>query len=242
MLKLKAVSDSESEPTNPNPTVKTQTVDLGNGSEILYIQRFFPYDQAWKWFHYLNNQIPWTRPTIRVFGRSCVQPRDTCYVASPGLPDLIYSGYQPHAYSWDDYPLLKDILEAVHKALPGSCFNSLLLNRYKGGNDYVGWHSDDEKLYGLTPEIASVSFGCDREFFIKKKPCKKTSHVSKRHHEEPASKRLKKSSYTDQHTFKLKHGSLLMMRGNTQRDWIHSVPKRAKVEETRINLTFRHVL
>jgi hypothetical protein len=64
----------------------------------------------------------------------------------------------------------------VHNALPGSCFNSLLLNRYKGGNDYVGWHSDDEKLYGLTPEIASVSFGCDREFFIKKKPCKKTSH------------------------------------------------------------------
>lgn len=60
----------------------------------------------------------------------------------------------------------------VHKALPGSCFNSLLLNRYKGGNDYVGWHSDDEKLYGLTPEIASVSFGCDRDFFLKKKPCK----------------------------------------------------------------------
>jgi alpha-ketoglutarate-dependent dioxygenase alkB family protein 2 len=73
MLKLKAVSDSESDPTNPNPTVKTQTVDLGNGSEIVYIQRFIPFDQAWKWFHYLNNQIPWTRPTIRVFGRSCVQ-------------------------------------------------------------------------------------------------------------------------------------------------------------------------
>lgn len=32
------------------------------------------------------------------------------------------------------------------------------------------------------------------------------------------------------------------MRGNTQRDWIHSVPKRTKVEATRINLTFRHVL
>lgn len=60
----------------------------------------------------------------------------------------------------------------VHNALPGSKFNSLLLNRYKGGNDYVGWHSDDEKLYGSTPEIASVSFGCEREFFLKKKPSK----------------------------------------------------------------------
>ena len=68
----------------------------------------------------------------------------------------------------------------VHKALPGSCFNSLLLNRYKGGNDYVGWHSDDEKLYGLTPEIASVSFGCDRDFFLKKKPCKTSNGMIKR--------------------------------------------------------------
>lgn len=48
----------------------------------------------------------------------------------------------------------------------------MLLNRYKGGNDYVGWHADDEKLYGSTPEIVSVSFGCDREFLLRKKPSK----------------------------------------------------------------------
>lgn len=130
------------------------------------------------------------------------QPRDTCYVASEGLPQLVQSGYQPHAYSWDEFPPLKDILDAVsmlsvnlssssswslnqlslsytvgfalqvHKALPGSRFNSLLLNRYKGGDDYVGWHADDEKLYGPTPEIASLSFGCEREFLLKKKPDK----------------------------------------------------------------------
>lgn len=41
------------------------------------------------------------------------QPRDTCYVATPGLPDLTYSGHQPHAYSWDEFPPLKDILDAV---------------------------------------------------------------------------------------------------------------------------------
>ena len=66
--------------------------------------------------------------------------------------------------------------------------------------------------------------------------------VSKSHDEEPASKRLKKSNHADKHSFTLKHGSLLVMRGNTQRDWIHSVPKRTKVEANRINLTFRHVL
>ncbi|KAJ7967848.1 Alpha-ketoglutarate-dependent dioxygenase alkB [Quillaja saponaria] len=235
LLKFKAVSEPAN--SNPNDGAKRKILDFGNGSDVIYIQRFLPLDQSWKWFDYLDKEIPWTRPTIRVFGRSCVQPRDMCYVASPGLPELMYSGYQPHAYSWDDYPSLRDILDAVHKALPGSSFNSLLLNRYKGGNDYVSWHSDDEKLYGPTPEIASVSFGCEREFILKKKPSK----TSREKNGEPVGKRLKQNICTDQHSFTLKHGSLLVMRGYTQRDWLHSVPKRAKPETTRINLTFRHV-
>lgn len=59
---------------------------------------------------------------------------------------------------------------------------------------------------------------------------------------EPPSKRLKKDKNADQHTFLLKHGSLLVMSGCTQRDWLHSVPKRAKAESARINLTFRRIL
>lgn len=50
----------------------------------------------------------------------------------------------------------------------------MLLNRYKGGDDYVGWHADDEKIYGPTPEIASVSFGCERDFLLKKRPDKRS--------------------------------------------------------------------
>ncbi|KAM1108790.1 hypothetical protein ACFX13_005490 [Malus domestica] len=247
-MSLRRLKVTEGEPASPNPNVdgddtikaKRQTVVLGNGSEVVFIPRLISFDQAWKWFDYLDTQIAWTRPTIRVFGRSCLQPRDTCYVASPGLPQLVYSGYQPRAYSWDDHPLLKQILEAVHKALPGSSFNSSLLNRYKSGNDYVGWHSDDEKLYGSTPEIASLTLGCDREFFLKKKKPSKTVQ-ERRDEQEPASKRIKRN-HADQHSFMLKHGSLLVMRGYTQRDWMHSVPKRSKVEATRINLTFRNVL
>ncbi|XP_038882915.1 DNA oxidative demethylase ALKBH2 [Benincasa hispida] len=240
-LRLKEVTDSESETKIPRPfnSGRRQTLDLGNGSEIVYVPKFVPSDQAWTWFDFLNQRIPWTRPTIRVFGRSVLQPRDTCYVANPGLTTLTYSGYKPHAYTWDDFPPLKDILDAVHEALPGSSFNSLLLNRYKGGNDYVGWHSDDEKVYALNQEIASVSFGCERDFLLKKKP-NKTSQ--RRNDEEPPAKKSKKSSVADSHSFVLKHGSLLVMRGYTQRDWMHSVPKRLKAEATRINLTFRHVI
>lgn len=42
-----------------------------------------------------------------------LQPRDTCYVASAGVTELVYSGYKPHAYSWECFPPLKEILEAV---------------------------------------------------------------------------------------------------------------------------------
>lgn len=69
------------EPASPNPNVdgddtikaKRQTVVLGNESEVVFIPRLISFDQAWKWFDYLDTQIAWTRPTIRVFGRSCLQ-------------------------------------------------------------------------------------------------------------------------------------------------------------------------
>ncbi|KAL8099994.1 hypothetical protein AgCh_032307 [Apium graveolens] len=147
-------------------------VNLGNKSQVIFIPNLFCFDESSTYLQFLNKHIPWTRPTIRVFGRSLLQPRDTCYVASAGITELVYSGYKPQAHSWDDFPPLTEIREAVHKALPGSSFNSVLLNRYKGGDDYVGWHADDEKLYGSTPEIASVSFGCERDFLLKKKPVK----------------------------------------------------------------------
>jgi alkylated DNA repair dioxygenase AlkB len=238
-MSLTSIVAVESPSSSNAPSRKT--IDLGHGSDLIYIQRFLPFQQSWTFFDYLDKHIPWTRPTIRVFGRSCLQPRDTCYVASSGLTALVYSGYRPTSYSWDDFPPLKEILDAIYKVLPGSRFNSLLLNRYKGASDYVAWHADDEKIYGPTPEIASVSFGCERDFVLKKKKDEESSQ-GKTGDSGPAKKRLKRSSREDQQSLTLKHGSLLVMRGYTQRDWIHSVPKRAKAEGTRINLTFRLVL
>lgn len=61
------------------------------------------------------NSCPYCVVTLNYIPFLCFQPRDTCYIASPGLPDLIYSGYQPHVYSWDDFPPLKDLLESVRE-------------------------------------------------------------------------------------------------------------------------------
>lgn len=52
---------------------KQEVINLGEGSEVIHIPRFLPLDESWNWFDYLDKEIPWTRPTIRVFGRSCLQ-------------------------------------------------------------------------------------------------------------------------------------------------------------------------
>ncbi|WOK92031.1 hypothetical protein Cni_G00722 [Canna indica] len=119
---------------NPNTSRERQEIDLGNGSEVVYIPLFIPRDQAWKWYECLDKEIPWTKPLIYVYGRECIQ---------------------------------------VYEVLPGRNYNSVVLNKYKSGSDYVAWHSDVNKSYGPTPEIASVTFGCEREFLLKKKPTKK---------------------------------------------------------------------
>ena len=95
--------------------------------------------------------------------------------------------------------------------------NSVLANLYRDGRDGMGWHSDNEKSLGDKPQIASVSLGEQRRFLIREKAdkSKKTELI-------------------------LKHGSLLLMRGDCQVNWEHSVPKTSKPKNLRVNLTFRN--
>jgi alkylated DNA repair dioxygenase AlkB len=81
----------------------------------------------------------------------------------------------------------------------------------------MGWHADDEPELGNQPVIASLSLGAERDFVMR---CRDDEIVNKQY-------------------IKLQHGSLLLMAGDTQRYWQHSLPKRRKISEPRINLTFR---
>ena len=67
----------------------------------------------------------------------------------------------------------------------------------------------------INAAIASLSFGAERRFLLRHKTTKHTIE------------------------FALVHGSLLVMKDQTQRYWLHSLPKMARVKEARINLTFR---
>lgn len=65
--------DDDDDDDEKNQKKRRMDVDLGNGSEVIYFPRIIKMEESWKFFDYLNNQIPWNRPTIRVFGRSCLQ-------------------------------------------------------------------------------------------------------------------------------------------------------------------------
>ena len=97
-------------------------------------------------------------------------------------------------------------------------FTTCLLNLYRDGQDSNGWHADNEKELGINPIIASVSFGAERLFKLKHRK----------------DKTLKKDLV-------LQHGSLLIMKGETQHKWLHQIPKTKKKTGERINLTFQFI-
>ncbi len=102
-------------------------------------------------------------------------------------------------------------------------FNYCLLNHYRSGEEYMGWHSDDEKMLDLHSPIASVSFGVTRNFDIRAR--KKTSGERR----------------TRSARIPLGDGDLLLMFPPMQYHYEHGVPVEKRVAGDRINLTFRRV-
>jgi len=159
-------------------------------------------------------ELEWRHDEIRVYGKAHLMPRLHCYQSEQNL-SYQYSNLtlQPQPY----HPRvlqLKRYLEAV----TGCRFNAVLINLYRDGLDKMGWHSDDEAELGSQPNIASISLGAQR--------CFKLRH--------------KQKSVADI-AIELPHGSLLLMGGDMQAHWQHSLPARKKILQPRINLTFRYL-
>jgi len=160
-------------------------------------------------------EVPWRCEEIVMWGRRVLQPRLTAWYGDPGSR-YAYSGIELDPLPWT--PLLGDIKARVEGAV-GSTFNSVLLNYYRDQHDSVGFHSDDEPELGTRPVIASLSLGEERNFTLKHKRSKTTKPVHLR----------------------LASGSLLLMKGDTQRCWRHAVPRESRPCGPRVNLTFRTI-
>jgi alkylated DNA repair dioxygenase AlkB len=160
--------------------------------------------------------IKWRQDTIVVWGRTYQQPRLVAWYGDRGI-DYTYSGIRLSPMPWTE--LLLDIKRRVESVTRES-FNGVLLNYYRDNRDSMGFHSDDEPELGENPVIASVSLGEERTLVLKHKVNKLAKSVRVR----------------------LASGSLLLMKGETQRWWKHGIAKETRRCGARVNLTFRRIV
>lgn len=164
----------------------------------------------------LIRNIKWRQESVRVYGKQYQQPRLIAWYGDPGRR-YDYSGISLTPLPWTD--ILREIKRRIEDCTDAT-FNSVFLNLYRDHNDSMGFHSDDERELGPEPVIASVTFGATRVFVMKHK---------------------KKS---DVPTVKvpLESGSVLLMKGKTQKFWKHGILKQREPCGPRVNLTFRTIL
>ena len=164
----------------------------------------------------LINEVTWRAEHIVVWGRTYPQPRLIAWYGDAGK-NYTYSGINLSPLPWTRALLdIKSRIEVVSR----TNFNSVLLNYYRDHRDSMGLHSDDEPELGAQPILASLSLGEERTFILK-------------HRREKTLKPVR---------LKLASGSLLLMKGETQRHWKHGIDKETRPCGPRINLTFRRIL
>lgn len=187
---------------------------LSEDGEALYYPNFLSPELAKRYFTLLKEKVNWEQKSMHLYDKRVLLPRLTAWFGDSGQ-DYKYSGVLNQTQPW-----LEELLElkSILSEKPNLEFNSCLLNLYRSGKDHVSWHSDNEKELGLTPTIASLSLGGVRSFQFKHK-IKELETIK----------------------LDLKPGDLVVMKGLTQRNWLHRVAPTAKDVDPRINLTFRNV-
>jgi alkylated DNA repair dioxygenase AlkB len=169
--------------------------------------------EADRYLDSLLNTIDWKNDQTIIYGKLIITKRKVAWYGDSDF-EYKYSNTVKHALPWTKELLeLKKIIEDQ----TGETFNSCLLNLYHNGNEGMGWHSDAERVLKKNGAIASLSFGAERKFSFKHKQSKETVSIN------------------------LEHGSLLVMKGATQSNWLHSLPPTKIKTATRINLTFRTI-
>ena len=73
---------------------------------------------------------------------------------------------------------LKEITAAVNAAL-GTNFNTILLNKYKDGDDCIGYHRDRETGWREGTGFATLAFGAERDFLVKHEASGEVTSVPK---------------------------------------------------------------
>jgi alkylated DNA repair dioxygenase AlkB len=181
--------------------------------EVNYYGKILQTEIANFYFQKLVETIEWKQDEAVIFGKHIFTKRKVAWYGNMEF-EYTYSNITKKALPWTkELEELKSLVE-THS---GETFNSCLLNLYHNGNEGMAWHSDGEKDLRKNGAIASLSLGAERKFSFKHKHSKELISLQ------------------------LAHGSLLLMKGETQTHWMHRLPPTKKVCSERINLTFRTI-
>jgi alkylated DNA repair dioxygenase AlkB len=214
--------------------------------DLLYFQPFVPTTISHQIFTFLRSELFFYRVkyTIKRFGKETLvnTPRFTTVFGldetsrfTAEFSNIVESSDPARDVRRDKYkarprpiPECLDFLRRVTEACSNTSYNFCLVNYYASGNDSISYHSDDERFLGTNPAIASFSLGARRDFLMRHKPPKDG---------EPKLE-------TKDIKLPLSSGDMVLMRGETQSNWLHSIPKRkgTEADKGRINITFRKAM
>lgn len=187
---------------------------LPGDGKVTYYGKIIEREQIPFYFDRMLNSIEWKNDEAVIYGKHFITKRKVAWYGDREY-EYTYSNTTKRALPWT-----KELLElkAVVEQITGTKFNSCLLNLYHDGSEGMAWHSDDEKSLGKNTVIASLSFGAERKFSFKHKRTKQTVSLV------------------------LESGSLLVMKDETQTNWLHRLPETKRVLKPRISLTFRTII
>ena len=180
---------------------------------VNYFEKIISSKLAKDYFNCLLNKIAWENDEVNLFGKKFKTKRKVAWYANKPFK-YTYSNNTKQALPW-----IEELLElkAIVESKAGDTFNSCLLNLYHDGSEGVSWHSDAEKELKKNAAIGSLSLGAERKFSFKHKKTNETVSLI------------------------LHHGSLLVMKDETQAHWLHRLPPTKAINQPRINLTFRTI-
>ena len=187
---------------------------LPKDGTVNYYGKIIDQEEADAFYLQLLENIEWKNDEAVIFGKKILTKRKVAWYGDENF-EYTYSNSTKKAIPWTP-ELLK--LKALAEEKTGEEFNSCLLNLYHSGDEGMAYHSDGEKDLKKNGAIASLSFGAERKFSFKHKFTKEKVDLL------------------------LEHGSLLVMKDQTQSFWLHRLPPTKKIHTPRINLTFRTIV
>lgn len=196
-----------------------QTIDkhrnwLPYNGTVNYYGKLLTQAQADAYLQTLLTTIDWRNDEAVIYGKRIITNRKVAWYGEKPY-QYTYSNTTKQALPWT--PELLELKEMIEHET-GENFNSCLLNLYHNGHEGMAWHSDAETDLKKNGAIGSLSLGAERKFAFKHKQSK------------------------DKVELVLAHGSLLMMKDETQTHWLHRLPPSLKIIKPRVNLTFRTIV